>query len=41
MTFEIELPDYFKEIIKTAAKEQNWNIEVNKYQHFYVDAVFY
>ena len=31
----------FKEIIKKAAKEQNWNIEINKYQHFYVDAVFY
>lgn len=31
----------FKEIIEQAVKEQGWNLEVNKTQHFYVDAIFY
>lgn len=31
----------FKRIIEEQVKVQNWNIEVNKAQHFYVDAVFY
>ncbi|WRK54522.1 hypothetical protein SD457_06260 [Coprobacillaceae bacterium CR2/5/TPMF4] len=30
----------FKKILQQEAKRQNWNIEVNSTQHFYVDAVF-
>lgn len=31
----------FYEIIRKAIIEQQWNMEVNSTQHFYVDAVFY
>lgn len=31
----------FKKTIEEQVKAQNWNIEVNDTQHFYVDAVFY
>lgn len=31
----------FKKIISEQVKKQNWNLEVNSTQHFFVDAVFY
>ena len=31
----------FKKIIEEQVKSQNWHMEVNDTQHFYVDAVFY
>lgn len=31
----------FKRIILDAVKQQNWDREVNKTQHFYVDCVYY
>lgn len=31
----------FEDYIKKQVKLQNWNMEVNSTQHFYVDAVFY
>ena len=31
----------FKQHIIEQVKLQNWNIEVNKTQHFYIDAIFY
>lgn len=39
-----EAKDYkckFLKIIHDEVKKQNWNISLNKTQHFYVDAVFY
>lgn len=39
-----EAKDYkkkFKKIIEDQVKVQNWNIEVNATQHFFVDAVFF
>lgn len=35
--YKQEFADYVREEVK----KQGWNIELNKYQHFYVDAIFY
>ena len=37
----IEYKENFKKILLDEISKQNWNIEVNDKQHFYVDAVFY
>ena len=37
----VEYKENFKQYLTEQVKLQNWNIEVNDTQHFYVDAVFY
>ena len=37
----VEYKENFKQYLIEEIQKQNWNIEVNDKQHFYVDAVFY